>query len=71
MGALVLPLRRAPHDPVAVPAVIETDDLSAADLADDTLLRDASTLASSDSAGVWNAFAAEPGESPRSEDSRL
>ena len=70
-GAFLLPLRRAPLEMAAAPPAVESDDLSAADLADDTLLRDASTLANGDSPGVWNAFAAEPGETPRSEDSRL
>jgi hypothetical protein len=70
VGALLLPARRATRAVSAGPAE-QTEELSAADLADDALLRDAAVLARGESAGVWNAFAPEPGETPRAQESRL
>ena len=70
VGAVLLPARRATRAVAAGPAE-QTEELSAADLADDALLRDAAVLARGESAGVWNAFAAEPGEAPRAEEGRL
>lgn len=71
VAVLLLPGRgmRAPA-PASSPAT-EAAELSAGDRADDTLLRDVNLLASSDSSGVWNAFAAEPGETPAAEKKRL
>jgi hypothetical protein len=60
----------APASLGASPAV-EAAELSALDRADDALLRDVNLLASSDSSGVWNAFAAEPGELSAVEKKRL
>jgi hypothetical protein len=71
VGALLLPLRRTSLDVPAGVSTDENDELSAADLADDTLLRDAALLASGETPGIWNPFAAEPGETPRAEDGRL
>ena len=74
VAVLLLPERGmrapAPASPTASPAS-ESAELSAGDRADDTLLREVSLLASSDSSGIWNAFAAEPGESPAAEKQRL
>ncbi len=71
VGVLLLPANRAPVDaPARIPAQ-ETEDLSAADLADDALLRDAALRAGDETPGIWNAFATEPGETQRAEDSKL
>lgn len=71
VAVLLLPARgKSPSAPAAVPAS-EATELSAGDRADDALLRDVNLLAHGDSAGIWNAFAAEPGESPAAEDHRL
>lgn len=74
VAVLLLPGRgmrtSAPASPVASPAG-ESAELSAVDRADDALLRDVNLLASSDSSGVWDVFAAEPGESPAGEKQRL
>lgn len=69
-AALLLPLRRSSVEAPAV-ATAPAEDLSAADLADDALLRDAALLARGDSAGIWNAFAGEPGETSRAEERKL
>ena len=66
VGALLLAPRRA-----AVPTVPEggaadeTAELSAADLADDALLRDANVLARGDAQSIWNAFPSESAEAAR------
>ena len=69
-AVLLLPLRRGPAESPVRPAE-SAQDLSAADLADDALLRDAAREARGDSAGIWNAFAAEPGETARADDGKL
>lgn len=71
VGALLLPLRRTSLDvPAGAPAG-QTEELSAADLADDTLLRDVAVKARGETSGIWNPFSTEPGETPRAEENRL
>ena len=74
VAVLLLPGRglRAPASSSAPASPAgEAAELSAGDRADDTLLRDVNLLASTDSSGVWNVFAAEPAESPADEKQRL
>ncbi|HEV2063419.1 MAG TPA: hypothetical protein VGS00_02585 [Thermoanaerobaculia bacterium] len=72
VAVLLLPVR-ASLTRGAAPAVpaSESSELSAGDRADDTLLHDVNRMARGDAGGVWNVFAAEPGESPAAEDHRL
>jgi hypothetical protein len=71
LAVLLLPGRglRTPELPASPSG--EAAELSAADRADDALLRDVNLLARSDWSGVWNAFVVEPGESPAAEKQRL
>lgn len=71
VGVLLLPARRASLDRSAGTPADEAEELSAADLADDALLRDANLQARGDAPAIWNAFPAEPGETARGEDGRL
>jgi hypothetical protein len=71
VGVLLLPANRAPVDaPLRTPAQV-TEELSAADLADDALLRDAAVRARDETPGIWNPFATEAGDTPRPEDGKL
>jgi hypothetical protein len=71
VAVLLLPARRSSLDLSAGSPAEDAEELSATDLADDALLRDANLQARGDSPAIWNAFAAEPGETPRGEDGRL
>jgi hypothetical protein len=71
VAVLLLPIRASlTRGPVPVSTANESGELSAGDRADDVLLHDVNRMARGD-AGVWNAFAAEPGESPAAEVQKL
>ena len=72
VAVLLLPVRASlTRGPAPASPAGEASELSAGDRADDTLLHDVNLMARGDAGGVWNAFAAEPGESPAAEDYRL
>jgi hypothetical protein len=72
VAVLLLPVRGSllSRPAPATPAG-ESGELSAGDRADDKLLHDVNRMARGDAGGVWNAFVAEPGDSPAAEDQKL
>jgi hypothetical protein len=71
VAVLLFPVRASLTRPAPAVPASESSELSAADRADDTLLHEVNRMARGDAGGVWNAFAAEPGESPAAEDHEL
>lgn len=72
VAVLLLPVRASlTRGPAPASTANESGELSAGDSADDRLLLDVNRMARGDAGGVWNVFAAEPGESPAAEDQKL